>query len=145
MNNWIKMNNTAGDKGQTLINLDSGMVVQSLAYREDDSGCHEQLIEHRTKIWSLHGGDRYLQSDAETFDRIHETIQRNTTIDYYSEINDIHWTHRVSNCFRAHGIEHISDLLHKTEADLLKMRYFGKGCLSEVIRNLADHNLELSE
>ena len=83
--------------------------------------------------------------DAETFDRIQESIQHNTTVDYYSEINDIHWTNRVSNCFHAHKIEHISDLLNKTEADLLKMHYFGAGFLSEVVRNLAYHNLELSE
>ena len=130
MPNWIPIN----DNG--LVNLDSGMVVQRV---------HEQLDKHHTRIWSLHNGDRYLMSDAKTFDRIQETIQRNTTVDYHSEINDIHWSQRVSNCFHAHGIEHISDLVTKTETDLLKMRYFGKGCLSEVIRNLANHNLELSE
>jgi DNA-directed RNA polymerase alpha subunit len=136
MPNWIAINNIAGDTGEALINLDSGMVVQRV---------HEQLDEHHTRIWSLHSGDRYLMGNAEAFDRIQESTQRNTTVDYYSEINDIHWTHRVSNCFHAHGIEHISDLLNKTEADLLKMRYFGTGCLAEVIRNLANHNLTLSE
>ena len=136
MSNWITINNTTDDGGEVLINLDSGMVVQRI---------REQLDEHHTKIWSLHGGNRYLQGDAETFDRIQGAVQRNTTVDYYSEINDIHWTHRVSNCFHAHGIEHISDLLNKTEADLLKLRYFGTGCLSEVIRNLAYHDLTLSE
>ena len=129
MPNWIEIDNG-------LVNLDSGMVVQLI---------HEKLDEHHTRIWSLHNGDRYLMGDAETFDRIQESIQHNTTVDYYSEINDIHWTNRVSNCFHAHKIEHISDLLNKTEADLLKMHYFGAGCLSEVIRNLADHNLTLSE
>ena len=136
MPNWIAINNIAGDTGEALINLDSGMVVQRV---------HEQLDEHHTRIWSLHSGDRYLMGNAEAFDRIQESTQRNTTVDYYSEINDIHWTHRVSNCFHAHGIEHISDLLNKTEDDLLKMRYFGRGCLDEVIRNLANHNLTLSE
>ena len=138
MSNWITIKNTTEDKGDALINLDSGMVVQ----RVND---HVQNCEYVTKIWSLHSGKRYLQGDAETFDRICEIVQRNTTVDYYSEINEIHWTPRVSNCFHTYGIEHISDLLNKTETDLLKMRYFGKGCLSEVIRNLADHNLELSE
>ena len=136
MPNWITINNIAGDTGETLINLDSGMVVQRI---------HEQLDEHHTRIWSLHNGDRYLMSDAETFDRIQESIKHNTTVDYYSKINDIHWTNRVSNCFHAHRIEHISDLLNKTEADLLKMRFFGAGCLDEVVRNLAYHNLTLSE
>jgi len=130
MPNWI----TIDDNG--LVNLDSGMVVQLI---------HEKLDEHHTRIWSLHNGDRYLMGDAETFDRIQGAVQRNTTVDYYSEINDIHWTNRVSNCFHAHKMEHISDLLNKTEADLLKMRYFGRGCLNEVIRNLANHNLTLSE
>ena len=130
MSNWIEIH----DNG--IVNLDSGMVVQRI---------HERLDEHHTKIWSLHSGKRYLQGNAETFDRIQGAVQRNTTVDYYSEINDIHWTHRVSNCFYAHKIEHISDLLNKTETDLLKMRYFGTGCLSEVIRNLAYHNLTLSE
>ena len=129
MPNWIEIDNG-------LVNLDSGMGVQLI---------HEKLDEHHTRIWSLHNGDRYLMGDAETFDRIQESIQHNTTIDYYSKINDIRWTHRVSNCFHAHGIERISDLVTKTETDLLKMHYFGTGCLSEVIRNLADHNLTLSE
>tara|TARA_R100000963_G_scaffold14146_1_gene10213 strand:+ start:283 stop:675 length:393 start_codon:yes stop_codon:yes gene_type:complete len=130
MPNWIEIH----DNG--IVNLDSGMVVQLVHERDD---------KHHTRIWSLHSGDRYLMGDAKTFDHIQALIQRNITIDYYSEINDIHWTHRVSNCFHAHGIEHISDLLNKTEADLLKMRYFGTGCLAEVIRNLANHNLTLSE
>ena len=136
MPNWITINNTTDDGGEALINLDSGMVVQHI---------HEQPDEHHTKIWSLHSGKRYLQGDAETFDRIQGAVQRNTTVDYYSAIDDVWWSNRVSNCFHAHGIEHISDLLNKTEADLLKMRYFGRGCLSEVIRNLANHNLTLSE
>jgi DNA-directed RNA polymerase alpha subunit len=136
MPNWITINNIAGDTGEALINLDSGMVVQRI---------HEQLDEHHTRIWSLHSGDRYLMGDAKAFDRIQESTQRNTTVDYYSAINDILWTNRVSNCFHAHGIEYISDLLNKTEADLLKMRFFGTGCLAEVIRNLANHNLTLSE
>ena len=141
MPNWISLNkredyNTIGDGSESLVNLDSGMVVQRV---------HERGDEHHTRIWSLHDGNRYLIGDSETFDRIQESTQRNTTVDYYSAINDILWTHRVSNCFHAHGIEYISDLLNKTEADLLKMRFFGTGCLAEVIRNLANHNLTLSE
>ena len=114
MPNWISLNkredyNTIGDGSESLVNLDSGMVVQRI---------HEKLDEHHTRIWSLHDGNRYLIGDSETFDRIQESTQRNTTVDYYSAINDILWTHRVSNCFHAHGIEYISDLLNKTEADL---------------------------
>tara|TARA_Y100000310_G_scaffold37390_1_gene35118 strand:+ start:6049 stop:6441 length:393 start_codon:yes stop_codon:yes gene_type:complete len=130
MPNWIQLKNQVGDGGDALINLDSGMIVQ--------------LIDQKTKIWSL-SGDRYLQGNAETFNRIQARIQRTTTVDYYSAINDVWWSNRVSNCFHAHGIEHVSDLLNKTEDDLLKMRYFGRGCLNEVIRNLANHNLTLSE
>ena len=130
MPNWIQLKNQVGDGGDALINLDSGMIVQ--------------LIDQKTKIWSL-SGDRYLQGNAETFNRIKARIQRTTTVDYYSAINDVWWSNRVSNCFHAHGIEHVSDLLNKTEDDLLKMRYFGRGCLNEVIRNLANHNLTLSE
>ena len=104
MPNWIEIH----DNG--IVNLDSGMVVQLVHERDD---------KHHTRIWSLHNGDRYLMGDAKTFDHIQALIQRNITIDYYSEINDIHWTHRVSNCFHAHGIDRVSDLLNKTEADLL--------------------------
>jgi DNA-directed RNA polymerase alpha subunit len=138
MSNWITIRNTAGEVGDALINLDSGMVVQ----RVSD---HAQNCEYVTRIWSLHSGKRYLSSTEDTFDRIQETVQRNTTVDYYSKINEIRWSQRVANCFHTHGIEHISDLISKSKTDLLKLRFFGRGCLSEVIRNLADHNLELSE
>ena len=141
MPNWITINDIAGE---ALFNLDSGLIVQRVV-NLDHRGKSCGSPEYRTIIWSLNNGDRYLQCDEKTFDRIQESIQHNTTIDYYSKINDIRWTHRVSNCFHAHGIERISDLVTKTETDLLKMHYFGTGCLSEVIRNLADHNLTLSE
>ena len=131
MPNWITLTSEAN--GDCLINLDSGMVVQSVKLN---------LNESETKIWSLHGRKRSILGSEKLFKQI-ESLVVCKPIDHHSEINDIHWTNRVSNCFYAHKIEHISDLLNRTEADLLKMRYFGAGCLSEVVRNLADHNLAL--
>ena len=71
MLNWINLRkredyNTVGDGSESLINLDSGIVVQRI---------HERGDEHHTKIWSLHDGNRYLIGNSETFDRIKESAK----------------------------------------------------------------------
>jgi|3_EtaG_2_1085321.scaffolds.fasta_scaffold67277_2 hypothetical protein len=133
MPNWVTLTSEA--YGDCLINLDSGMVVQSVKLN---------LNESETKIWSLHGRKRSILGPEKLFKQI-EGLVVCKPVDRHSEINDIHWTQRVSNCFHLHGMKRINDLLNKTEADLLKMRCFGVGSLDEVVRNLAYHNLALSE
>jgi len=130
MPNWININteNNKVFKGDVLVNLDSGVVVS----KEDDEG--------GTKVWSLHGGDRYLFVDNTIYDNVTDSIKG---IDYYSRIDEIDWSPRVSNCFHNCGIKYMGDLLNKTEHDLLMIRAFWKKSLSEVIHKLKEHNLQL--
>ena len=130
MPNWIniKTEDNKVFKGDVLVNLDSGVVVS----KEDDEG--------GTKIWSLHGGDRYLFTDDTIYNNVADSIK---SINYYSRIDEIDWSPRVSNCFRNCGIKYMGDLLNKTEHDLLMIRAFWRKSLSEVIHKLRERNLQL--
>jgi len=130
MPNWIniKTEDNKVFKGDVLVNLDSGVVVS----KEDDEG--------GTKIWSLHGGDRYLFTDDTIYNNVADSIK---SIDYYSRIDEIDWSPRVSNCFRNCGIKYMGDLLNKTEHDLLMIRAFWRKSLSEVVHKLKERNLQL--
>ena len=50
---------------------------------------------------------------------------------------------RASNCLEAARISTLGELASKTEADLLRVRSFGKTSLREVRRKLAEHGLAL--
>ncbi|HOW18026.1 MAG TPA: DNA-directed RNA polymerase subunit alpha, partial [Phycisphaerae bacterium] len=50
---------------------------------------------------------------------------------------------RATNCLQSAKIERVAQLVQKTEADLLKLRSFGKTSLREVKRKLADLGLSL--
>ena len=50
---------------------------------------------------------------------------------------------RASNCLESVKLETVGDLVKLTEADLLKIRSFGKTSLREIKRKLADIGLSL--
>src|SRR5207244_8641172 len=50
---------------------------------------------------------------------------------------------RANNCLESAKIASVRDLVKKTDADLLKVRSFGKTSLREVKRKLADMGLSL--
>jgi len=50
---------------------------------------------------------------------------------------------RASNCLESANLDIVADLVTRSEADLLKVRSFGKTSLREVKRKLIDLNLEL--
>jgi DNA-directed RNA polymerase subunit alpha len=50
---------------------------------------------------------------------------------------------RANNCLESAKIASVRDLVKKTDADLLKVRSFGKTSLREVKRRLADMGLSL--
>ena len=50
---------------------------------------------------------------------------------------------RANNCLESAKIGTVRDLVKKTDADLLKVRSFGKTSLREVKRKLADMGLSL--
>ncbi len=58
-------------------------------------------------------------------------------------ISDLELSVRASNCLEAAHILTVAELACKTEADLLRLRSFGKTSLREVRRKLADWRLSL--
>ncbi len=58
-------------------------------------------------------------------------------------IGDLELSVRASNCLESARLQTVADLVTKTEADLLKVRSFGKTSLREVKRKLADLGLGL--
>ncbi len=58
-------------------------------------------------------------------------------------IQELEFSVRTTNCTEAINIVTVRDLVIMTEAELLKVRSFGKTCLREVRRKLADMDLSL--
>jgi DNA-directed RNA polymerase subunit alpha len=58
-------------------------------------------------------------------------------------VQDLDLSVRANNCLESAKIQTVRDLARKTEADLLKVRSFGKTSLREVKRKLADLGLSL--
>ena len=58
-------------------------------------------------------------------------------------IQELELSVRASNCLEAVKVETVGQLAAMTEADLLKIRSFGKTSLREVRRKLADIGLSL--
>ena len=56
-------------------------------------------------------------------------------------LQELEFSVRASNCLEASNIETIGQLVKLTEADLLKLRSFGKTSLREIKRKLADMGL----
>jgi DNA-directed RNA polymerase subunit alpha len=58
-------------------------------------------------------------------------------------IQELDLSVRASNCLEASHIDTVEQLVRMTEADLLKLRSFGKTSLREIVRKLADIGLSL--
>jgi DNA-directed RNA polymerase subunit alpha len=58
-------------------------------------------------------------------------------------IQELDLSVRANNCLESAKIQAVRDLVKKTDADLLKVRSFGKTSLREVKRKLADLGLSL--
>ncbi len=58
-------------------------------------------------------------------------------------VTELELSVRASNCLESAGIKVISEIVRMTEADLLKIRSFGKTTLREIKRKLADMSLSL--
>jgi DNA-directed RNA polymerase subunit alpha len=58
-------------------------------------------------------------------------------------VSDLELSVRASNCLESAKINTVGELVTKTEADLLKVRSFGKTSLREVKRKLGDLGLDL--
>jgi DNA-directed RNA polymerase subunit alpha len=58
-------------------------------------------------------------------------------------ISELDLSVRASNCLESARLQTVADLVSKTDADLLKVRSFGRTSLREVKRKLADMGLDL--
>ena len=58
-------------------------------------------------------------------------------------VHELELSVRANNCLESAKIETVGQLVRKTEADLLKIRSFGKTSLREVKRKLQDMGLSL--
>jgi DNA-directed RNA polymerase subunit alpha len=58
-------------------------------------------------------------------------------------IGELDLSVRASNCLESFKIQTVADLVSKTEADLLKIRSFGRTSLREVQKKLTDIGLSL--
>ena len=58
-------------------------------------------------------------------------------------LNELDLSVRANNCLESAKVTSVADLVSREEADLLKVRSFGKTSLREVKRKLADLGLEL--
>jgi len=58
-------------------------------------------------------------------------------------ITELEFSVRASNCLESEKVETVGQLVQMTEADLLKVRSFGKTSLREIKRKLADIGLSL--
>jgi DNA-directed RNA polymerase subunit alpha len=60
-----------------------------------------------------------------------------------TSIAELELSVRANNCLESARVETVGQLVEMTEADLLKIRSFGKTSLREVRRKLADMGLSL--
>ena len=93
---------------------------------------------------------QYFEIGEETIvDRITEEVPEEGVIDeeFVKKLNvpvqELELSVRASNCLESVKIETVGQLMEMTEADLLKIRNFGKTSLREIRRKLADMGLSL--
>jgi DNA-directed RNA polymerase subunit alpha len=58
-------------------------------------------------------------------------------------IEDLELSGRAYNCLKSVGINYVGELVKYTEAELLKLRSFGKKSLDEIVEKLSQYNLRL--
>ncbi len=61
-----------------------------------------------------------------------------------TRVEDLDFSVRTSNCLRREGITTVGELVHRTEADLMAIRNFGRKSLQEVKDKLATMDLKLT-
>jgi DNA-directed RNA polymerase subunit alpha len=59
------------------------------------------------------------------------------------DISELHLSVRASNCLEAQKLSSVAELVSRADADLLKIRNFGKTSLAEIKSKLADLGLSL--
>ncbi|HUT59563.1 MAG TPA: DNA-directed RNA polymerase subunit alpha [Phycisphaerae bacterium] len=85
-------------------------------------------------------GEQIVESaPSEAVAEVDQELQRRLN----TSVHELELTVRANNCLEGAKIETVGELVRLTEADLLKIRSFGKTSLREVKRRLADIGLSL--
>jgi DNA-directed RNA polymerase subunit alpha len=82
-------------------------------------------------------------ADQITEEVVEEVVDEELTEKLNTLVQELELSVRASNCLESEKVETIGQLVKYTEADLLKIRSFGKTSLKEIRRKLADMGLSL--
>lgn len=88
-------------------------------------------------------GDETVEEEVQTEETAEESVNEELAAKLAMPIESLELTVRSSNCLESNNIQTVGELVRMTEADLLKIRSFGKTSLREVRRKLADLGLSL--
>ena len=119
----------------------------------DGSVTPEMALVEAGKILRKHVNPfvQYFEIGAETVEEAksgeaegeEKKVDEQLTEKFKMPIQELDLSVRASNCLEASHIETVGQLVKMTEADLLKLRSFGKTSLREIIRKLADIGMTL--
>src|SRR5262249_53098235 len=85
-----------------------------------------------------------VQQEVRIAEPVAPVVDENTAAKLAMPISELDLSVRASNCLDSAKIATVGDLVAWNEADLLKLRSFGKTSLREVKRKLADIGLSLT-
>ncbi len=88
-------------------------------------------------------GEETVEEEVKTEEAPEESVDEELAAKLDMPIESLELTVRSSNCLESNNIQTVGELVSMSEADLLKIRSFGKTSLREVRRKLADLGLSL--
>ena len=88
-------------------------------------------------------GEETVEEEVQMVEAAEESVDEELATKLAVPIESLELTVRSSNCLESNNIQTVGELVSMTEADLLKIRSFGKTSLREVRRKLADLSLSL--
>ena len=88
-------------------------------------------------------GEETVEEEVQTEEAENEGVDEELAAKLAMPIESLDLTVRSSNCLESNHIETVGKLVKLTEADLLKIRSFGKTSLREIRRKLSDMGLSL--
>ena len=90
-----------------------------------------------------HLGEETVEEEVQAEETAQEGVDEELAAKLAMPIESLELTVRSGNCLESNNIQTVGELARMTEADLLKIRSFGKTSLREVRRKLADLGLSL--
>ncbi|MHC4551289.1 MAG: DNA-directed RNA polymerase subunit alpha [Planctomycetota bacterium] len=88
-------------------------------------------------------GEETVEEEVQADETADDSVDEELAAKLAMPIESLELTVRSGNCLESNNIQTVGELARMTEADLLKIRSFGKTSLREVRRKLADMGLSL--